>query len=141
LALSAGKADRYLPSLSRLARPQQPPALATTVTDPFHLPSPSPNTAIMSVEGFDRKHSVTSAEIFALSQCPMLGRVRQGGADLAAIEPHVSQLAVVKNAQGGESGLMFALSDNGRDPVVDESEKSSANAADNLPYVRRIGIT
>ena len=71
----------------------------------------------------------------------MLGRFRQGGADLAAIEPHVSQLAVVKNAQGGESGLMFALSDKGRDPLVDKYEKSSANAADNLPDVRRIGIT
>ena len=99
------------------------------------MPRPCP------CRGFDRKHPVASAEIFALSRCPVLGRFRQGGADLAAIEPHVSQLAVVKNAQGGESGLMFALSDKGRDPLVDKYEKSSANAADNLPDVRRIGIT
>jgi hypothetical protein len=50
-------------------------------------------------------------------------------------------LAIIKTAQDGEIGLIFALSDDGRYPSVDESEKSSANAADDLPRVRRIGIT
>jgi hypothetical protein len=69
------------------------------------------------------------------SQCAISDGVRRCSLNLAAINADVPQLPLVETAQDGQVCLMCALGEDGRNPSIDQLEKSSANGADRRPNV------
>lgn len=66
----------------------------------------------------------------ALRSRAIPGGLGEAGADVAAREPDVAQLAIGKLAQNGELCLMFALRDDSGDRVVDDAEKPARKEPD-----------
>jgi hypothetical protein len=61
--------------------------------------------------------------------------VRRSSLDLAAIDADVPQLPLVETAEDGQVCLMCALGEDGRNPSIDQLEKSCAKGADCRPNV------
>jgi hypothetical protein len=87
------------------------------------------------------KISLVSSGDGVLSRRTIPSGICQTFADLVALNAHVSQLPIAETAQDGQTRLVFAMSDDGRDPSISETEKPPADGANHLPNVGRAGIT
>jgi hypothetical protein len=67
--------------------------------------------------------------------------VLQRWAYLTAMKAHVSQLPIAETAQDCQIRLVFAPSDEGCDPSIDETEESSADEAEALPNTNRAVVS